>query len=159
RPEDRWQSAAQFRDALDEWLRRTTRASARQLAALLGEVINAPTADLHGHGHGDGAGAGVVAIDDDDAGALSGPMPRVSQAHAEAEAARARAEFISGEAIPSGIGGDIGSSGILQLVQPGDDDLAAEDVEIPSGPREVGDIAQQPVLRVVYLLARGKGTG
>ena len=158
RPEDRWQSAAQFRDALDEWLRRTTRASARQLAALLGQVINAQTADLHGHGHGHGDGSGVVASDDDD-GALSGPMTRMSQAHAEAEAARARAEFISGEAIPSGIGGDIGSSGILQLVRPGDDDLAAEDVEIPSGPREVGDIAQQPVLRTVYLLARGKGTG
>ncbi|HEX7839154.1 MAG TPA: serine/threonine-protein kinase, partial [Kofleriaceae bacterium] len=60
RPEDRWQSAAQFRDALDEWLRRTTRASARQLAGLLGQVINAPTAHLHGDG------SGVVAAEDDD---------------------------------------------------------------------------------------------
>src|SRR5689334_8567114 len=48
RPEDRWQSAAEFRDALDEWLRRTTRASTRNLASLLGRVINAPTADLDG---------------------------------------------------------------------------------------------------------------
>jgi hypothetical protein len=155
RPEDRWQSAAQFRDALDEWIRRTTRVTTRDLATLLGRVINAPTADLHGPG----SGGAVVAPDDDDAGALSGPLTRMSQAQADAEAARARAEFISGEAIPSGLGGDIGSSGILQLVRPGDDDVAAEDVEIPSGPREVGDIAQQPVLRTVYLLSRAKGTG
>ncbi len=152
RPEDRWQSAAQFRDALDEWLRRTTRASARQLAALLGQVINAPTADLHGHGEG------VVVAENDDGGALSGPLTRMSQVHAEAEAARARAEFISGEAIPSGVTGDIGSSGIVQVTHD-EDDVAPEDVEIPSGPREVGDIAQHPVLRVVYLLARSKGTG
>ncbi|HEX3760882.1 MAG TPA: serine/threonine-protein kinase [Kofleriaceae bacterium] len=155
RPEDRWQSAAQFRDALDEWLRRTTRASARQLAALLGQVINAPTAHLHGDG------AGVVADETDDAGALSGPLTRMSQAQAEAEAARARAEFISGDAIPSGLSdatGDIGSSGIVQITRDVDD-VAPEDVDIPSGPREVGDIVQHPVLRVVYLLARSKGSG
>src|SRR5262249_41655668 len=151
RPEDRWQSAAQFRDALDEWLRCTTRASARQLAALLGQVINAPTAHLHGseHGLGHGPGSGVVDAEDDD-GALPGPLTRMSQVQAEAEAARARAEFISGEAIPSGVTGDIGSSGILQVTHD-DDVVAPEDVEIPSGPREVGDIAQHPVLRVVYL--------
>ncbi len=152
RPEDRWQSAAQFRDALDEWLRRTTRASARQLAALLGQVINAPTADLHGHDEG------VVAAESDDDGALSGPLTRMSQAHAVAEAARARAEFISGEAIPSGTTGDVGSSGIVQITRD-EDDVAPEDVDSPSGPREVGDIAQHPVLRVVYLFAKSKGTG
>jgi serine/threonine-protein kinase len=153
RPEDRWQSAAQFRDALDEWLRRTTRASARQLAALLGQVINAPTADLDG--------SGVVAAEDDDPGALSGPLTRMSQAQAEAEAARARAEFIAGAAIPSGLSdatGDIGSSGIVSVTRD-EDDVAPDDVDIPSGPREVGEIAQHPVLRVVYQLARSKGTG
>jgi len=153
RPEDRWQSAAEFRDALDEWLRRTTRASARQLAALLGQVINAPTADLDG--------SGVVVVEDDDARALSGPLTRMSQAQAEVEAARARAEFISGDAIPSGLGdasGDLGSSGVVQITRD-EDDVAREDVESPSGPREVGDITQHPVLRVVYLLARSKGSG
>jgi hypothetical protein len=147
RPEDRWQSAAQFRDALDEWIRRTTRVSSRNLAALLGQVINAPTADLEG----------VVAIEStDDAGALSGPMTRMSQAQAEVEAARARAAFISGEAIPIGVAGDGASSGVIQV---GDDDVAPEDVDIPSGPREIGEIAQQPILRVVYQLAKSKGTG
>ena len=153
RPEDRWESAAQFRDALDEWLRRTTRVSARHLAVLLGQVINAPTAHL------DGDGSGVVSDEDDDESALSGPLTRMSQAQAEAEAARARAEFISGEAIPRGVGGDIGSSGILSVSVAGEDDVASDDVDVPSGPRETGEIAQHPLLRVVYLLARGKGTG
>jgi tRNA A-37 threonylcarbamoyl transferase component Bud32 len=158
RPADRWQSAAQFRDALDEWLRRTTRTSARQLAGLLGQVINAPTADLHGHGHGDGEGMAVVADEGDDRRALSGPLTRISQAQADAEAARARAEFISGEAIPSGATGDVASSGIVQVTRD-EDDVVPEDVDVPSGPREVGDIAQHPVLRAVYLLARSKATG
>ena len=146
RPEDRWQSAAQFRDALDEWLRRTTRVASRDLAALLGRVINAPTADLEG----------VVTTEDDDQAALSGPLTRMSQAQAEVEAARARAAFISGEAIPTGVAGDAGSSGVIQI---GDDDVVAENVDIPSGPREVGEIAQHPILRVVYRLAKAKETG
>jgi len=146
RPEDRWQSAAQFRDALDEWLRRTTRVSSRDLATLLGQVINAPTADLEG----------VVAAENDDPGALSGPLTRMSQAQAEIEAARARAAFISGDAIPTGVAGDLASSGVIQI---GEDDVAAEDVDIPSGPREVGEIALHPSLRVVYRLAKTKGTG
>jgi serine/threonine-protein kinase len=140
RPEDRWQSAAEFRDALDEWIRRTTRVSSRTLAALLGQVINAPTADLEA----------VVAVESPDVGGLSGPQTRMSQAAADAEAARARAEFISGE-IPT-ILGDVGG-------RAGDDDVAAEVVEIPSGPRETGEIAQDPVLRVVYRLAKARGTG
>jgi len=139
RPEDRWQSAAQFRDALDEWLRRTTRVSARQLAALLGTVINAPTADLEG----------VVEIESPEVAALSGPQTRMSQVVADAEAARGRAQFISGEVatLPP------------EARRGGDDDVAAEDVDIPSGPRDVGDIAQDPVLRVVYRLARAKSAG
>ena len=139
RPEDRWQSAAQFRDALDEWLRRTTRVSARQLAALLGTVINAPTADLEG----------VVETESPEVAALSGPQTRMSQVAADVEAARGRAQFISGEVatLPPEARGS------------GDDDVAAEDVDIPSGPRDVGDIAQDPVLRVVYRLARAKSAG
>jgi serine/threonine-protein kinase len=149
RPEDRWNTAAEFRDALDEWLRRTTRISARNLAALLGQVINAPTADLDG----------VVAPISDDQAALSGPLTRMSQARADAEAARARAEYIAGEAIPLGLTGDIASSGVMQVGQTGDDDVAADAVDIPSGPRETGEIAQNPILRVVYRLAKSKGTG
>jgi serine/threonine-protein kinase len=150
RPQDRWQSAAQFRDALDEWIRRTTRVSSRELANLLGRVINAPTAELEG----------VPAIPDDEAGALSGPMTRMSQAQADIEAARARAAFIAGEGgIPTGVAGDIASSGIMQIGPIEEDDVATQDVDIPAGPRDVGDIAQRPVLRMVYQLAKAQSNG
>ncbi len=149
RPEDRWQSAAEFRDALDEWIRRTTRTTSRNLATLLGQVINAPTADLEA----------VVATESDDQGALSGPLTRMHQARAADEAARARAEFISGEAIPAGLTGEVASSGTMQIAPAGDDDVAAEDVDIPSGPRETGEIAQHPVLRLVYQFAKATSTG
>jgi eukaryotic-like serine/threonine-protein kinase len=145
RPEDRWQSAAQFRDALDEWIRRTTRVGARDLAALVGRVINAPTADLEN---------GVVA--DVGSDSLSGPLTRMSHARAEAEAARARARYIAGDGVPLGDQGDPGSSGIITI---GEDDVAAEEVEPPSGPREVGDLRERSVLRVVHGLAKSHATG
>jgi len=147
RPEDRWQSAAQFRDAIDEWLRRTSRAGTRELATLVGRVINAPTANLND---------GVVANAVRDPDTLSGPMTRASLARAEAEAARARAEYISGEAIPLGIDSEA-SSGVI-TISPGDD-VVPETVEVPSGPREVGEIRDTPVMRLVYRLARQRATG
>jgi eukaryotic-like serine/threonine-protein kinase len=155
RPEDRWQTAAQFRDALDEWIRRTTRVSSRHLATLLGQVINAPTADLEG-----------VVTTESEEGALSGPLTRMHQAKAEVEAARAKAAFNAGDAIPAGLAGDLASSGVMQVTtgEPGgatatEDDGAPEDVDVPSGPREVGELAVEPCLRVVYRLAKAKATG
>jgi serine/threonine-protein kinase len=145
RPEDRWQSAAQFRDALDEWLRRTTRVGAKELGALVGKVINAPTADLHGDG-------GIVHDTTDDS--MSGPLTRMSIARAEAEAARARAAYISGEAIPSEHG-DQQSSGVITIT----DDDQPPDLNSTLEPRESGDIKDQPVMRVVYRLAKNRVTG
>ena len=150
RPEDRWQNAAQFRDAIDEWLHRTTRVTSRDLASLIGSVINAPTADLHG----DGA---VIEPAADDGG-LSGPMTRMSIAKAEAEAKVARAEFIAGggqEGIPDGITLNEGSSGTISVTE---DDVMPERAD-DSGPREVGDFKEMPVLRLVYRLAKTKATG
>ncbi|MEJ7600864.1 MAG: serine/threonine-protein kinase [Kofleriaceae bacterium] len=147
RPEDRWQSAAQFRDALDEWIRRTSRVGSRELAQLIGSVIKAPTADLDG----------VVAEVPTDDNALSGPMTRMSHAKAEADAARARAAYISGEGIPVGEHSADESSGIMIV---GEDDLGPSAVpEIQQGPREIGDLREHPVMRVVYRLARTRGTG
>src|SRR5688500_14863608 len=80
RPEDRWQSAAQFRDALDEWLRKTTGTTNRDRAGLIGKVINSPTADLD-----DSHASGIVRQPTGDNEALSGPMTRMSLMRAEAE--------------------------------------------------------------------------
>ena len=149
RPEDRWQSAAQFRDAIDEWIRRTTGVGPRELASLIGQVMNAPTAALE-------PGDAVVQEPLDAEAGLSGPMTRMSIAKAEAEAAAARAAYIAGEAIPTGVGGDERSSGTMTV---GEDDLVAENVDVPSGPREVGDLKEHPMMRVAYRLAKQKGTG
>ncbi len=149
RPEDRWQSAAQFRDAIDDWIRRTSRVGARELAGLIGSVINAPTADLD---------AGVVHQESDE-GALSGPLTRMSIAKAEAEAARARALYIAGDAVPPvvppGLTRD-DSSGVM-IVR--DDDIAPEPVDVPSGPREVGDLREMSSLALVYRIAKMRSTG
>jgi len=153
RPEDRWQSAAQFRDALDEWLRRTTGTTNRDLAGLIGKVINAPTADLEPNSE---PGAVVRQITADEE-ALSGPMTRMSLMRAEADARAARAAYISGDAIPTGVASDPYSQGTEVIV--GDDDVIAEPVEVPSGPREVGDLRDRPVLGVVHDLAKTRATG
>ena len=146
RPEDRWQTAAQFRDAIDEWIRRTTRVTSRDLASLIGSVINAPTADLHGDG--------AVIEPAEDVG-LSGPMTRMSIARAEAEAKAARAEFIAGEGIPDGITAFEGSSGTISVTE---DDVMPEPLDT-SGGREIGDFKETPVLKLIYRLAKTKATG
>jgi serine/threonine-protein kinase len=141
RPEDRWQSAAQFRDAIDDWIRRTSRVTARDLAALIGSVINAPTAELDG----------VVAQETEES-ALSGPMTRINIAKAEAEAARARALYIAGDAA--------GAAAAREPSPPvRDDDIAAEPVDVPSGPREVGDLRDTHALALVYRIAKARSTG
>jgi serine/threonine-protein kinase len=147
RPEDRWQTAAQFRDAIDEWIRRTTRVTSRDLASLIGAVINAPTADLV---------EGAISEETDEDAGLAGPMTRMSIAKAEAEAKAARAEYNSVEGIPDGVPGFEGSSGTISVSE---DDVMPEAVEKTSGPREVGDLKEQPVLRVLYRLGRSKATG
>jgi serine/threonine protein kinase len=147
RVEDRWSSAAQFRDAIDDWLRKTTRAGARELGAFVGRVINAPTADLE-HVQSE-----IEA--EDSGGGLIGPATRMSLNAAEAEAKRARAAFIAGgEGIPSLVT-DEGSSGVMTV----DDGDVVEKIEVPSGPREVGELRDKPVMRLVYGLARTKATG
>jgi hypothetical protein len=83
-------------------------------------------------------------------------MTRMSMAVAEEEARQARAEFIAGEGVPEGIPLDP-SSGVIAVT---DDDIMPETPrEQASGPREVGEIKEHPVLRVVYRLAKTKGTG
>jgi eukaryotic-like serine/threonine-protein kinase len=153
RPEDRWQSAGQFRDAIDDWLRRTSRASQRELANLIGSVINAPTAELDAGGS-EGVVHGIT-----DEGALSGPMTRMHQAKAEAEAARARALYIAGDALPPEVPVGVmqnDSSGIMVVR---DDDIEPEPVEVPSGPREVGDLRETNALALVYRIAKARSTG
>jgi serine/threonine-protein kinase len=149
RPEDRWQSAAQFRDAIDDWLRRSSRVGSRELASLIGSVVNAPTAELEG---------GVVRTVSDER-ALSGPMTRMHHEKAEADAARARELYIAGDAVPSEVPPGLtrdDSSGVM-IVR--DDDIAPEPIDVPSGPREVGDLRETSALALVYRIAKARSTG
>jgi len=119
--------------------------TARDLAALLGRVINAPTADLEGV-------PGEASRDSSDEGSRAAD-PDV-ESRARAEAARARAAYIAGDAIPEGEVGGERSSGTITV---GEDDIERDDVELPSGPREIGELREHPVMRVVYRLAKTKG--
>src|SRR5512144_1210931 len=88
-------------------------------------------------------------------------MARRHQAQAELEAQQARAEFMGNSGVPEPAVPDptldMGSSGTMTI---SDDDVMPEQPkEQASGPREVGDLREQSVLRVVYKLARTKGTG
>jgi len=140
RPEDRFQSAAEFRDAIDEWIRDTSRVGSRDLAALIGQVINAPTAELEP----------AVRAESQPVSGLSGPGTRLDLAVAEVEAARARAAYIAGNEAPYRAETPIPIT---------EDDLVAEIVEAASGPREVGDVKDVPVLRLLYRLAQTQASG
>ena len=149
RPDERWKDAAEFRDAIDDWLRRTSRVSSRDLAQLVGKVVNAPTAELDG------------VVDEEPAAesGLSGPMTRMSQARAESEAARARAAYIAGDemAVPTGeMTGSDESSGVMTL---GDDVDAAPGGASRPGPTETGDLKELAPLRLVYRLAIQRANG
>jgi eukaryotic-like serine/threonine-protein kinase len=147
RPEDRWQTAGQFRDALDEWIRRTTRTTGRDLAMLIGRVINSPTADLE-------RDASRESQQQFTPPRLSRANTGASLAAADADARQARAEFIAGDRAGADAAVDAAADG-----EHGDDDLYPEPVEPGAGPREVGDFREQPVLRVIYRFARTKASG
>jgi eukaryotic-like serine/threonine-protein kinase len=150
RAEDRWQSAAQFRDAIDDWLRRTSRVGSRDLANLIGSVVNAPTAEL-------GSGGVVRAAADDRA--LSGPMTRMHQEKAEASAARARELYIAGDSAPSAVPAGMPNADSSGITITRDEDIEPDPIDIPSGPREVGDLRETSPLALVYRIAKARGTG
>ncbi len=152
RPEDRWQTAGEFRDVLDDWLRRTTRTSQRDLAALIGRTVNAPTAELDG----------VVDQPAVERG-LSGPLTRMSHVKADLEAARARAEFIAG-GVPIGEHAGDESSGTMTFgdevdALPGLTTVSPTGGMRSAGPSEVGDLRDTPALKVVHRLVTSRATG
>ncbi len=106
RPEHRFQTAAQFRDALDDYVRRVG-VGRRDLATLIGRVASSPSADA--------ADAGAAPWEPED---LVGPAPDASL-----------------------------------------DELELERVAEDDGPSEVGDLRDEPSMRLLYRLARAQGTG
>ena len=72
---DRWQTAAEFRDVLDEWIENTARVSRRELAALLGTLATAPPRPrpIPATALGSGAMPPMNDDDDDEPTTISGP--------------------------------------------------------------------------------------
>ncbi|MCB9573300.1 MAG: serine/threonine protein kinase, partial [Kofleriaceae bacterium] len=104
-PEDRWQHAADFRDALGDWLYHHGRPTARDLAQLIEELGVAPS---------------VAPFDDDrrvDPGTLSGPSTRIAAAEAAQAAAAGRRHYLAGagatiDGVPALVPDEDSSSGI-----------------------------------------------
>jgi eukaryotic-like serine/threonine-protein kinase len=146
-PDERWPSAAAFRDALWSWLRASRGGEPRDLAEFVLRVEAAPT---------DGV---VVAEPAVEFATLAGPKTRMSQELAAHEARVARHEFIAGipEGAPRAVIEDDSSSGYI-AVQP-DQISESRDLSGKSGPDESGDFRGEAPLHLVYRLARANATG
>jgi serine/threonine-protein kinase len=141
-PEDRFQSAAEFRDALAAWLHDQRGAAPRDLAEFVMRVEGAPT---------DGV---VVAEPAAEFATLSGPSTRMSHEQAAHEARVARQEFIAG--VPEGapraeITDDASSGYVVISEQPRDTGK--------HGPTETGDFRGEAPIHLLYRLARAHADG
>jgi eukaryotic-like serine/threonine-protein kinase len=146
-PADRWRSAAEFREVLDDWLARKGRITGRDLAEFVGRVVDAPTVDPEG----------VVAHAYDDLGTLSGPSTRMSHAEAAAHAKAARASFIAGDGgatVDSALEGE--SSAAITIE---DGDLVADRGQQLSTPTETGELANEPLIALLYRIVKARSTG
>jgi eukaryotic-like serine/threonine-protein kinase len=139
RPEARWQTAADMRDALDEWLDSHGRVSQRDLAAFLQQVAQAPTSEL---------ARGMEADEEhDELADAGGPQPRERLARAEEEVRQARARFLSRD--------EAGDT--IEDEDP--DEIEPEDLPPYSGRAELGDLTVVPPIRLLYRLAKNRATG
>ncbi len=168
RPELRWNTAAQFRDDLDMWLRQNTSTTHRDLAEFMAAVAGAPTADIYEEVEG------IPEIES--GGALNGPNTRMHMAKAEAEVRAARAQFGSGgmpviagnspsnrddstEGTPDVEIADESSSSYMivddadVLADPDDN----EPVNLVEPERQ--DLAQVSVLRIIHEIAKQRRSG
>ncbi len=139
RPEARWQTAGEMRDALDEWLSTQTRLSQRDLAAFLQQVVQSPTSEL--------SRGAQVDEERDDLAEISGPHTRERIARAEDEVRQARARFLSHDEAGSVIEGE------------DPDEIEPDELPPYSGSPELGDLAVVPPMRLLYRLAKSHATG
>jgi serine/threonine-protein kinase len=147
-PEDRWQSAAAFRDALGDWLYRNGRPTARDLAQLLAELAAAPS---------------VGEVEDErraELGTLSGPSTRIAADLAAEAAAAGRRHYLAGtgratvDGVPALVPDEDSSSGISIV-----EDEAPSGGSASTAPGEVGDLRTTPPIRLIHRLAVGKQLG
>jgi serine/threonine-protein kinase len=146
-PDDRWQTAADFREALASWLHDQRGAGVKDLAEFVARVEAAPT---------DGV---VVAEPAAEFATLSGPSTRMTHEKAAHEAQVARQEFIAGvpEGAPRSEIVDDSSSGYIIV-----EEATAGEAETKSGkhgPTEHGDFRAESPIHLLYRLARTRAGG
>jgi serine/threonine protein kinase len=142
-PDERWATAADFRDALGGWLADQGTIGDRSLAAFVNEVRTAPTVCDPDELVDDG---------DDRRDAMTGPSTHMSAARASAEAAAARAAYLAQIAAPDFV--DEHSSSGFMLVE--EADLAGPG---RAPPAETGDLRTVSAIRLLTRLARQHARG
>ncbi len=146
RPEERFATAGEMRDALTGWLHRNGRPDARDLAAFVARVQTAPSMD----------DSAIVRTVHDEIATLSGPSTKMSQARAMRDQKVARAEFIAGvsRGTPDEVVEDEPSHDIV---------VEQEPPPIERGPRpaptETGDLRQVSPIRLLHRFAVEGATG
>ena len=137
--DDRWSSAAQFRDALGAWLRTTAGASPRELGEFIARVEAAPT---------DVSSEVQISFP-----TLSGTETRISHQRAAHEAKVARAEYIAGvpDGAPRAVIEDDSSSGYIAMPRARSDNGEQR--------AEQGDFRAESAIGVLYRLAQRQATG
>ena len=146
RPEDRWASAGEMRDALTGWLHKHGRPDARDLAAFVARVVAAPSVDE----------SAVVQSPVAEVATLSGPATRMSQARAIREQRVARAEFIAGASggAPDEVVEDEPSHDIVV-----ETDAPPQDRGPRPPPTDAGDLRQVSPIRVMHRLVADRAAG
>ena len=146
RPEDRFASAGEMRDALTGWLHRNGRPDARDLAAFVARVTTAPSVD----------DSAIVAAPQDAVATLSGPATQMGQVRAMREKKVARAEFIAGVSreVADDVVEDEPSRDIVLI---GPEPPSAE--RSARAPTETGDLRTISPIRLIHRFARERATG
>jgi len=146
RPEERFASAGDMRDALTGWLHRNGRPDARDLAAFVARVRTAPSMD----------DSAIVRTVHDEIATLSGPSTKMSQARAMRDRKVARAEFIAGvsRGTPDEVVEDEPSHDMVVETEP---------PPLERGPRpaptEVGDLRTISPIRLLHRFVSERATG
>jgi len=143
-PEDRWQTAGDFRDALAGWLVRNGRPTPRDLAEFVATTAAAPTAEM--------PDSEAQAL-----GTLSGPSTRIAAEVAKQAAAVGRRHYLAGTFLPDGVPAPIpeeDSSSILLI-----DEESPSGGSTSTGPTETGDLRTVSPIAVLARIARRKDDG
>jgi eukaryotic-like serine/threonine-protein kinase len=161
RPERRWNTAAEFRDDIDNWLRGYSNATLRDLAEFMATVAGAPTADVDDQ-------STDLESSDNVTSSISPSGTGIRMAKADAEIQALRAAFVASfrtqrsvsESAPLAEISDETSAAYL-VVDDADVMAIPDEQALHQGAQEVEkyDLAQSSVVRLVHQIAKSQRSG